>query len=143
MAADAGRFFAPLAWVEGAWARDVLLEVDADGRWSGVTPAAPASSRGDARLLAGPVLPGLVNAHSHAFQRAIAGLTESSGAGDDDFWRWRDRMYSVANRVTPPQLEAIAALLYAELLDAGYTEVCEFQYLHNDTDGNRLRDSLA
>lgn len=140
MAADALRFFAPLAWVGGAWARDVLLEVGEDGRWSGVTPDAPAQSRTGVQLLTGPVLPGLVNAHSHAFQRAIAGLTENSGAGEDDFWRWRDRMYSAAGRITPAQLEAIAAWLYAELLDAGYTEVCEFQYLHNGIDGKPYAD---
>lgn len=140
MPAEAIRYLAPLAWVEGEWARDVLLAVGADGRWSAITPDAPAPLRDSAQVLAGPVLPGLVNAHSHAFQRAIAGLTESSGAGEDDFWRWRDRMYSAANRITPAQLEAIAALLYAELLDAGYTEVCEFQYLHNAADGKPYAD---
>jgi formimidoylglutamate deiminase len=141
MPAEAIRYLAPLAWVEGAWARDVLLAVGPDGHWSAVTPDAPAPLRAGAELLAGPVLPGLVNAHSHAFQRAIAGLTESSGAGEDDFWRWRDRMYSAANRITPAQLEAIAAWLYAELLQAGYTEVCEFQYLHNAADGKLHADA--
>lgn len=141
MAAEAARYLAPLAWVGGAWARDVLLEVGPDGCWSGVTPDAPEQLRAQAQTLAGPVLPGLVDAHSHAFQRAIAGLTESSGAGEDDFWRWRDRMYSAANRITPQQLEAIAAFLYAELLDAGYTEVCEFQYLHNAQDGRPYADA--
>lgn len=140
MAAEAIRYLAPLAWVDGAWARDVLLVVGGDGHWSAVTPDTTEPLRAGAQLLAGPVLPGLVNAHSHAFQRAIAGLTESSGAGEDDFWRWRDRMYSAANRITPAQLEAIAAWLYAELLDAGYTEVCEFQYLHNDVDGRPYAD---
>ena len=135
MAVEGVRYLAPLAWIDGAWARDVLLAVGGDGHWSSVTPDAPAASRQGAQPLDGPVLPGLVNAHSHAFQRAIAGLTESSGAGEDDFWRWRDRMYGAANRITPAQLEAIAAYLYAELLDAGYTEVCEFHYLHNGVDG--------
>jgi formimidoylglutamate deiminase len=86
--------------------------------------------------LPGPVLPGLVNAHSHAFQRAMAGLTERRSAGahaSDDFWSWRDRMYSAANRITPEQLEAIATQLYAELLAGGYTQVCDFHYLHNDS----------
>src|SRR5688572_29245125 len=128
MAAEGPRFFAPRAWVAGAWARDVLLEADAFGSWMRVTPD---SAPGQAQRLTGPVLPGLVNAHSHAFQRAIAGLTERSAGSEDDFWRWRDRMYSVANRITPVQLEAVAACLYAELLRAGYTHVCEFQYLHN------------
>ena len=135
MAADLRRFLAPAAWVGGAWAHDVLLTVGADGCWSEVTPnAAPEASRG-ATKLAGPVLPGLVDAHSHAFQRAIAGLTERSEDGDEDFWSWRDRMYRVAHHVTPGQLEAIAAYLYAELLRAGYTHVCEFHYLHNDPQG--------
>ncbi len=141
MGAEASRFLAPLAWVGGQWARDVLLEAGADGHWSAVTLAADRAAQQGAEQLDGPVLPGLVNAHSHAFQRAIAGLTESSAAGEDDFWRWRDRMYSAANRITPPQLEAIAAFLYAELLDAGYTEVCEFQYLHHDVDGSPYADA--
>ena len=135
MAADLLRFLAPSAWVGGAWAHDVLLTVGSDGCWSEITPnAAPEASRG-ATKLAGPVLPGLVDAHSHAFQRAIAGLTERSEDGDEDFWSWRDRMYRVAHHVTPGQLEAIAAFLYAELLRAGYTQVCEFHYLHNDPQG--------
>ncbi len=140
MGAEGSRFLAPLAWVDGAWGRDVLLEVGADGHWRAITVAADPAAQQGAQPLAGPVLPGLVNGHSHAFQRAIAGLTESSAAGEDDFWRWRDRMYSAANRITPPQLEAIAAFLYAELLEAGYTEVCEFQYLHHGVDGRPYAD---
>ena len=135
MAAETLRFFAPVAWVGGAWAHDVLLAVGPDGCWSEIVPNALPEAQQGARRLSGPVLPGLVNGHSHAFQRAIAGLTERSQAGDDDFWSWRDRMYSAANRVTPQQLEAIAAFLYAELLQAGYTQVCEFHYLHNEADG--------
>ncbi|MES2948620.1 MAG: formimidoylglutamate deiminase [Pseudomonadota bacterium] len=138
MKSEALRFFAPQAWVQGAWASDVVLAVAADGSWSQVQPNATAEQLAGATHLAGPVLPGVVNAHSHAFQRAIAGLTErrSSGAGAaDDFWSWRDRMYSAANRITPDQLEAIAGQLYAELLAGGYTQVCEFHYLHNAPDG--------
>jgi formimidoylglutamate deiminase len=140
MAAEGPRYFAPLAWVAGAWARDVLLEVDAAGHWKHVTPGSSADSQ--AQQLVGPVLPGLVNAHSHAFQRAIAGLTERSAGGEDDFWRWRDRMYSAALRLAPAQVEAIAAWLYAELLRAGYTQVCEFHYLHNDLDGRPYAQPL-
>ena len=139
-------FFAPKAWVQGAWARNVLLTVDAGGAWSAIEPdAAPASQRG-ATVLDGAVLPGLVNAHSHAFQRAIAGLTEHSAAAgsaaSDDFWSWRDRMYRVALRITPDQLERIATLLYAELLAGGYTQVCEFHYLHNALDGRPYAEPL-
>lgn len=133
-------YFAGLAWVNGAWASDVLLSVGPDGLWCSVEVDVPVSLRQNVTRLAGPVLPGLVNAHSHAFQRAIAGLSEcrridASSTADDDFWSWRDRMYSAANRITPEQLEAIATLLYAELLMGGYTHVCEFHYLHNGPDG--------
>jgi formimidoylglutamate deiminase len=140
MGSETRRWFAPAAWVDGAWANDVLLTVGLDGRWSEVVCDAPSASQEGAQRLAGPVLPGLVNAHSHAFQRAIAGLTERCAGDEDDFWRWRDRMYSVANRITPDQLEAIAAFLYAELLRAGYTQVCEFHYLHNDIGGRPYAD---
>jgi formimidoylglutamate deiminase len=141
MAADR-RFLASQAWVHGAWARDVLLEAGADGRWLRVVPNADAKERQGATVLGGAVLPGLVNAHGHAFQRAIAGLAERSNGGDDDFWSWRDRMYHAANRITPDQLEAIASFLYAELLRAGYTQVCEFHYLHNDVGGKPYADPL-
>jgi formimidoylglutamate deiminase len=140
MRAENQRFAAPLAWINGAWKKDVSMEVDAQGRWSRIAVDAPAD--GSAQRLAGPVLPGLVNAHSHAFQRAIAGLTERSQGGQDDFWSWRDRMYSAANRITPEQLEAVATFLYAELLQAGYTQVCEFHYLHNAPDGKPYADPL-
>ncbi|MEO7391213.1 MAG: formimidoylglutamate deiminase [Ramlibacter sp.] len=134
------RFLAASAWIDGRWRQDVLLVASADGRWFDIVPDAPIESRQGAQRIAGAVLPGLVNAHSHAFQRAIAGLTERSAGAEDDFWRWRDRMYSVANRITPEQIEAIAAHLYAELLDAGYTQVCEFHYLHNGVDGRPYAD---
>lgn len=140
MAAEALRFLAPAAWVNGAWAADVVMCAGVDGSWSEITCDAPAQVQQGAQRLPGPVLPGLVDAHSHAFQRAIAGLTERSAGTQDDFWSWRDRMYSAANRVTPEQLEAIAAFLYAELLAAGYTQVCEFHYLHNAPDGRGYDD---
>jgi formimidoylglutamate deiminase len=143
-------YFTSQAWVQGAWAKDVLLTVAPNGTWHSVQPNATPAQQVGATQLGGPVLPGLVNAHSHAFQRAIVGLTERRSLGadaSDDFWSWRDRMYSAANRVTPDQLEAIASLLYAELLAGGYTHVCEFQYLHNDIDGrpyaNPVEMSLA
>src|SRR5690242_4461760 len=133
------RFFAPLAWVRGGWARDVLLEA-ADGHWTRIAPGADFAQRLGATTLPGPVLPGLVDAHGHAFQRAMAGLAERDSGDGDDFWGWRDRMYRAANRITPRQLEAVAAFLYAELLRAGYTHLCEFHYLHNDSDGRAYAD---
>jgi formimidoylglutamate deiminase len=134
------RFFASRAWVAGGWADDVLLVADATGHWCEIRPSCPVQDRHGAQQLVGPVLPGLVNAHSHAFQRAIVGLTERAASGRDDFWSWRSRMYAAALRITPAQLEAVAGHLYAELLRAGYTQVCEFQYLHNDRDGRAYAD---
>src|SRR4051812_28037705 len=141
MAAEGQRFLAPRAWVGGGWADNVLLVAGGDGHWSEVRANCDAQAAAGATALEGPVLPGLVNGHSHAFQRAIAGLTERSAEGKDDFWSWRDRMYAAALRITPQQAEAIAAHLYAELLANGYTQVCEFHYLHNDVDGRPYADA--
>jgi formimidoylglutamate deiminase len=140
--AEARRFFAARAWLADGWAQDVLLVAGDDGLWQEVRADCPEDARAGAEVLDGPVLPGIVDAHSHAFQRAIVGLTERSVAGHDDFWSWRDRMYAAALRITPEQMQAIAAFLYAELLAAGYTHVCEFHYLHNDVDGRPYADPL-
>ncbi len=80
-------------------------------------------------------VPGLVNAHSHAFQRAMAGLAETRGGEADSFWSWRETMYALAARFDPESLHAVAAQAYAEMLEAGYTHVCEFHYLHHAPDG--------
>ena len=80
-------------------------------------------------------VPGLPNLHSHAFQRAMAGLTERRGAGADSFWTWREQMYRFVERLTPDDLEAIAAMAYLEMLEAGFTWVAEFHYLHHQPDG--------
>ena len=133
--------WAPRAWLRGRWADSVLLTAGSDGCWSEVresVDAVPAA----ARHLDGPVLPGVVNAHSHAFQRAFAGLSERR-TGPDDFWSWRERMYGVGNRITPAQLRAIARQLYAELLLGGYTQVCEFHYLQHDRDGRPYTERFA
>lgn len=87
--------------------------------------------------VAGYAIPGFQNAHSHAFQYAMAGIAETHrpGAVADDFWSWRQAMYKVALTVDPDQLEAIATMLYAEMVRHGYTHVAEFHYLHHDKDG--------
>ena len=133
--------WAPRAWLPGGWADRVLLRVDAAGCWSEVSTgvAAPAG----AEVLTAPVLPGLVNAHSHAFQRAFVGLAERRDSAHDDFWSWRDRMYGVALRITPEQLHAVACHLYAELLQGGYTHTCEFHYLHHAPDGQPYADEAT
>jgi len=132
----------PLAWLPGGWRTNVLLRAGADGRWLEVT-ADVAAAPARARVLAGPLLPGVVDAHSHAFQRAFAGRAERRETASDDFWSWRERMYEVALRVSPAQLRAIAAQLYVELLRGGYTHVCEFHYLRRDRDGSDYADPLA
>ena len=125
--------WAPHAWVDGRWQDAVLLDIDARGCWRGITAGAKAPAA--AQQLPGPVLPGLVNSHSHAFQRAFAGLTERRAGDQDDFWSWRQQMYDLALRVTPDALRQIATRLYRELLRGGYTQVCEFHYLHHAPDG--------
>jgi formimidoylglutamate deiminase len=126
-------YWAPRAWLPGGWREAVLLEIDNQGRWEKVQPDTPLPE--GAVKLAGPVLPGLVNAHSHAFQRAFAGLAERRESEDDDFWSWRDRMYRVAGAIDPAMLRTIAAQLYSELLRGGYTQVCEFHYVQHQPDG--------
>ncbi|MES2670944.1 MAG: formimidoylglutamate deiminase [Pseudomonadota bacterium] len=88
-------------------------------------------------------LPGIVNQHSHAFQRAMAGLAERMTHASDSFWTWRDTMYRMAARFDPDTLQAVAAQLYAEMLEAGYTTVCEFHYLHHAPDGRPYADAAA
>jgi formimidoylglutamate deiminase len=89
------------------------------------------------------VLQGMPNLHSHAFQRAMAGLAERRGRSEDSFWSWRETMYAFASTVGPDELQAIAAQLYVEMLKAGYTQVCEFHYLHHQPDGTPYADPAA
>jgi formimidoylglutamate deiminase len=124
--------FANDALLPAGWARDVLLEWDDGGMLTRVETGA--SDAGGPRA-AGPVLPGMSNVHSHAFQRAMAGLAEWRGHPTDDFWTWREAMYDLVRRVEPDDLEAIAAHLYIEMLKHGYTAVGEFHYLHHRRDG--------
>lgn len=96
------------------------------------------------RTGAGWALPGVANLHSHAFQRAMAGLAERRGeAGEDSFWTWRETMYHFAARFDPDTLRAVAMQLYVEMLEAGYTRVCEFHYLHHAPDGRAYDDPAA
>ncbi len=134
--------FAANALLPDGWAENVRLEVDADGNLDQITRGAAA---GAATRLAGPVLPGMPNLHSHAFQRAMAGLAEHvapGSSGDDSFWTWREVMYRFVGALTPEQVQAIAAQLYVEMLKAGYTAVGEFHYLHHGPDG-RPYDDIA
>ena len=127
-AAAVYQFKASHLWQEAQWRGDAAFGVDSTGHLMATTDA-------PAELLDGWVLPGMPNLHSHAFQRAMAGLAERRGPGDDSFWTWRETMYGFAERIDPGTLQAIAAQLYVEMLKAGYTQVCEFHYLHHQPDG--------
>ncbi len=121
-----------LALLPDGWARDVRVQVTADGDFGEVR------SGGDpegARRVPGAVVPGVANVHSHAFQRAMAGLTERGSTAEYGFWSWREQMYAFLARLTPDDVQAVAAQLYAEMLRHGYTAVTEFHYLRNDLDG--------
>jgi len=85
-------------------------------------------------------LPGLPNVHSHGFQRAMAGLTETAGPGEDSFWTWRDLMYRFLDRLGPEEVEAITAFAFMEMLETGFTRVGEFHYLHHDPQGRPYAD---
>src|SRR5438128_8292000 len=128
------KLFARDALLPTGWARDVAIEIDDGGMIRGVDVefAIPA----DAEHVSGPLLPGMPNVHSHAFQRALAGLTERGGPRADNFWTWRETMYRFLERLGPDDNEAIAAQLYLEMLKAGYTSVAEFHYLHHDPAGH-------
>lgn len=97
----------------------------------------------DAAHVPGLTLPGLPNLHSHAFQRGMAGLSETRSASDDSFWTWREVMYRFLDKLSPDDVAAIAAQAYAEMLETGYTGVCEFHYLHHDVDGGAYGDIAA
>jgi len=132
------RLFADHALLPEGFATRVLLSWDDGGRLTGVQ--AGVERPADAPRAAGLVVPGLPNLHSHAFQRAFAGLTEYRASAHDSFWSWRELMYRFAGAVSPDELEAIATQLYVEMLRAGYTSVCEFHYVHHDSAGRPYAD---
>ena len=131
------RYFFEHALLAENWAKDVSVVSDAKGDITSVTPNTK-DVRSDHR--AKIALPGLPNVHSHAFQRAMAGMAEVKGAGDDSFWTWRKVMYQFLERLTPDDLYAIASLAYCEMLESGFTAVSEFHYLHHDASGSAYND---
>ena len=119
------------ALLPSGWADDVQVVV-ADGTIAKVTTGVAPGSGDERHQLA---IPGLASLHSHAFQRGMAGLAETRGSVADTFWTWRETMYRLALEMTPEDTEAVATLLYVEMLEQGFTRVGEFHYLHHDRDG--------
>lgn len=123
---------AETALLPDGWARDVRLRIE-DGRIAEVTTGVPGPGHG-------VILPAPVNLHSHMFQRAMAGMTEGRTAGQDSFWTWRTLMYRFLDRLTPEDVQAIAAQAMVEMAESGFAAVCEFHYLHHPVGGGIYAD---
>lgn len=121
------------ALLVGGWAADVRI-TEEDGLIRTITSGETPQPHDERHAIG---LPGMSNVHSHAFQRGMAGLAESRGTTNDSFWTWRETMYRFVDRIDEEQLQAIAALAYAEMLETGFTRVGEFHYLHHDAAGKR------
>lgn len=119
------------ALLPAGWSPDVRISIE-DGRIAAIESGVPAEARDERHAIG---LPGLPNLHSHAFQRGIAGLTEIRGTSSDSFWTWRDLMYRFVGKMMPDDVAAITAQAYVEMLEAGFTRVGEFHYLHHDISG--------
>ncbi|WP_206245332.1 formimidoylglutamate deiminase [Novosphingobium terrae] len=125
-----------LALLPDGWASDVRIDI-ADGLIARLERGASPTAAAQRHSIA---LPGLPNLHSHAFQRGMAGLAETRGPSGDSFWTWREVMYRFLARMGPDEMQAIAALAYMEMLEAGFTRVGEFHYLHHAPDGRAYAD---
>ncbi len=152
------RYHLKSVFLAQGWARDVSVDVSDDGiiiaihvgsaAHAGSAAQAAADSSGAERV-EGIVVPGMANAHSHAFQRAMAGSCEYQLSARDSFWTWRRAMYALANRIEPDDLQILATQLFVEMLKAGYTSVAEFHYLHRQPGGvpysgaNALWEAIA
>lgn len=113
-------------WLDGRWLRNATVRIGGDGNTVDVASVpTPATAP-----VPGLTVPGLVDAHCHAFQRALGAWTQRAAGTRDDFWSWRETMYALAGRLSREDLEAITARCYLELLRGGYTSVAEFLYLH-------------
>ena len=121
-----------LALLPDGWARDVRVGISPRGDFGEIVPGGDSAGT---RRVAGAVVPGVPNVHSHAFQRAMAGLTECGGTAEYGFGSWRERMYAFLAHLSPDDVRIVASQLYAEMLRHGYTAVAEFHYLRNDPRG--------
>jgi formimidoylglutamate deiminase len=131
------QLFAADALLPEGWRRNVRVDLGPDGT---IVRVQPDAGLGGAERLTGPLVPGISNVHSHAFQRALAGRTGRRSATRDSFWTWREAMYAFLDRVDADDFEAVATQAYVEMLRAGYTAVAEFHYVHHDPRGNAYAD---
>ena len=126
--------FAELALISEKWVKNVRISVGQDGKIKsveiGVDP-----DQDDRQLRNRILLPAMANLHSHSFQRSMAGMTEKRTKKQDSFWSWRELMYSFLEQLNPEHIEAIAALVFMEMLESGYASVGEFHYLHHQQGG--------
>ena len=128
------KLHAETALLPTGWKRDVEIAIGDDGRIASVMENVPRSPDTETVPI---LLPALANVHSHAFQRALAGLTERRGPGRDDFWSWREVMFVFLERLGPEELKDVAAMLFVELMESGFASVAEFHYVHNAPDGSK------
>lgn len=128
------------------WATPGFVALDRRGHLLSIGAKAPTAAKSVKAIekISGIAIPGMVNSHSHAFQYAMAGLTERLAPGhpQDTFWTWRERMYALALELTPEDVAAITTAAYAEMLRHGYTSVVEFHYLHHQPNGKPYKDPL-
>jgi len=132
-------YYADHVWTPNGWSHDVCLSGDS----ANSIQINENYLRDNAEYMGRYVLPGMPNLHSHAFQRAMAGLTEYRTSAVDTFWTWRETMYRFAAAIEPDSLKAIATQLYVEMLKSGFTHVCEFHYLHHQPDGKPYTDPMV
>jgi len=134
------KIFAKTAYLENKFVDNVRITFDDLGWITGVQKNA---KKADTDFVFGIVMPGVPNVHSHAFQRAMAGLAETATAGKSSFWTWRELMYKFLSKLGPDEMHIIASQLYMEMLKAGYTSVGEFHYVHHAEDGTDYEETAT
>lgn len=130
------KYYAKNILLSDGWTTDKTITVE-----NGIITSIVSGKEDDASVLSGAVIPGMINCHSHAFQRAFAGFSEQGSEGKDSFWTWRKIMYKFLTQLNNEDAQIIAQQLYIEMLKSGYTRVAEFHYLHHNIDGSRYPNS--
>ncbi|WP_444998488.1 formimidoylglutamate deiminase [Aliikangiella sp. IMCC44359] len=125
------KLYAESVLIGNQWQKNITLSINQNGLIESIETGQATGSE----VVKGTILPGMVNCHSHAFQRAFAGFSEYKANQADSFWSWRDIMYRFVAKMSPDDAHSVAQFLYLEMLKAGYTCVAEFHYLHHQNDG--------